>query len=342
MPSQFELYRVRGDELNDQFFNVRFRNIDARITALESAMFDMDAVADALVSRGLDILQARLNEAVKEISEQVAAVNELAQEIESQIQELEDTIGDIIGGGSLPAANITLEAVEGLEADDVQEAIEEIASLIAELSDLAGDVEQLAEALITKAPLASPNFSGAPKAPTPDSSDNSTRIATTAFVKSQIGSFVPTSREVKGGGLVSGGGDLNQNRTLTVTAAGASDVRTGTDNTKALTTKAVYDAAVFVPVSYSSNVTIDFNGGLNREITLEGSFVLENPLNAKPGQSGCIKINTNGSDRNITYGSAWKAEGGAINLSNTDTTDYLMFYVISPSIILYSIIRGPS
>jgi len=41
----------------------------------------------------------------------------------------------------------------------------------------------LEQALTEKAPLASPIFTGEPKAPTPPASDNSTRIATTAFVK---------------------------------------------------------------------------------------------------------------------------------------------------------------
>ncbi|MDT9547743.1 MAG: hypothetical protein RI826_10480, partial [Chlorobium phaeovibrioides] len=39
-------------------------------------------------------------------------------------------------------------------------------------------------ALDLKAPLASPSLTGTPTAPTPNSEDNSTKIATTAFVKS--------------------------------------------------------------------------------------------------------------------------------------------------------------
>ena len=42
-------------------------------------------------------------------------------------------------------------------------------------------------ALTTYAPLASPAFTGTPTAPTPASTDNSTTLATTAFVKSAIG-----------------------------------------------------------------------------------------------------------------------------------------------------------
>lgn len=52
-----------------------------------------------------------------------------------------------------------------------------------------GDVAGLQAALNGKAPLASPSFSGAPTAPTPAGSDNSTKLATTEFVQNEIASF---------------------------------------------------------------------------------------------------------------------------------------------------------
>lgn len=55
--------------------------------------------------------------------------------------------------------------------------------------DVATDAQLLATQvevqLILKAPLASPTFTGVPAAPTASNSDNSTQIATTAFVKNQ-------------------------------------------------------------------------------------------------------------------------------------------------------------
>lgn len=55
--------------------------------------------------------------------------------------------------------------------------------------DVAADAQALAQAvenkLLLKANLASPTFTGVPVAPTPNNSDNSTTIATTAFVKNQ-------------------------------------------------------------------------------------------------------------------------------------------------------------
>lgn len=46
--------------------------------------------------------------------------------------------------------------------------------------------------LNAKAPLANPTFTGSPKAPTPNSDDNSTKIATTAFVRNVANTTIPT------------------------------------------------------------------------------------------------------------------------------------------------------
>lgn len=50
------------------------------------------------------------------------------------------------------------------------------------------------------APLLSPAFTGAPTAPTPNSGDNSTKIATTAFVQTVTGGAAPGSKYVHAGG----------------------------------------------------------------------------------------------------------------------------------------------
>ena len=60
---------------------------------------------------------------------------------------------------------------------------------VVEVRVTAGTVADMQSAIntleTTYAPLASPTFTGTPAAPTPDTSDNSTQIATTAFVKAQ-------------------------------------------------------------------------------------------------------------------------------------------------------------
>lgn len=61
---------------------------------------------------------------------------------------------------------------EGFDALDVQ---------------LTTDLGEILAQLALKAPIASPTFTGVPSAPTPSVSDDSTRIATTAFVQDVLG-----------------------------------------------------------------------------------------------------------------------------------------------------------
>lgn len=65
----------------------------------------------------------------------------------------------------------------------------------AELNRLQGVTSNVQSQLNTKAPLASPNLTGIPTAPTPALADDSTTLATTAFVKSvAFASQIPKNR----------------------------------------------------------------------------------------------------------------------------------------------------
>ena len=68
--------------------------------------------------------------------------------------------------------------------------------------------------LLGAAPLASPNFTGTPTAPTPSTVDNSTQIATTAFVNAQ--GYVPNTLSIIAGTGLAGGGTLTTSRTLSL------------------------------------------------------------------------------------------------------------------------------
>ena len=56
----------------------------------------------------------------------------------------------------------------------------------AKLGELDGDVTSMETEMAEKAPLASPALTGTPTAPTPATADNSTKIATTAFVQAVV------------------------------------------------------------------------------------------------------------------------------------------------------------
>jgi len=111
---------------------------------------------------------------------------------------------------------------------------------------------------------------------------------------------------------------------------------------KLLSAKNVWDAAEPVSVDYDDEIVLDFSAGINFEITLEGSPLLDEPINLKPGQSGVIIINTNGSGRSIAYHSIWKAQDGPLDISSGDTTDYMFYFIKDTSNIIYSILRNPS
>lgn len=69
-------------------------------------------------------------------------------------------------------------------------ALDTLNELAAALGNDANFAATVTAALAQKAPLASPALSGTPTAPTPISSDNSTRISTTAFVQALIAASV--------------------------------------------------------------------------------------------------------------------------------------------------------
>ena len=58
------------------------------------------------------------------------------------------------------------------------------------------------DALALKAPLASPTFTGTPEAPTASAGTNTTQIATTAMVQSEVGLLVPKSTVTTKGDLI--------------------------------------------------------------------------------------------------------------------------------------------
>ena len=74
--------------------------------------------------------------------------------------------------------------------------------------------------LLGAAPLASPTFTGTPAAPTPSSSDNSTTLATTAFVKSQSYGTGTVTSVTAGNGL--SGGTITTTGTISLPTTGVS------------------------------------------------------------------------------------------------------------------------
>lgn len=148
--------------------------------------------------------------------------------------------------------------------------------------------------------------------------------------------------EVNGGGLVTGGGALSETRTLTVTAASPGDYRAGTEDGEVLTPKDVWDAGAFVTLTQASTISVDFSAAFNFETTMTGNRTLGSPSNAKPGQSGTIRISQDGTGgRTLAFGSNWKFAGGtAPSLTTTaNCVDSLHYKVHASNFIEASLAK---
>lgn len=155
---------------------------------------------------------------------------------------------------------------------------------LAAAADAAG-----ARAVLAAAALDSPALIGSPTAPTATLGNNSTLIATTAFVKNAIDALlngapaaldtlkeladaiaddanfaatitaslatkVAMTRTIAAAGLATGGGDLTADRTITVPVASQSEAQLGTDNTKAMTPLRVAQAITALGASLASDL----------------------------------------------------------------------------------------
>jgi hypothetical protein len=94
----------------------------------------------------------------------------------------------------------------------------------------------------TRAPVASPTFTGAPAAPTAAADTNTTQLATTAFVVGQ--NYTKQTRTVFAGAGLTGGGDLSANRTISADVATQAEAEAGTSSTKLMTPQRTAQAIV--------------------------------------------------------------------------------------------------
>lgn len=130
--------------------------------------------------------------------------------------------------------------------------------------------------------------------------------------------------------------------------ATTADIRVGTQGLSALTPAGLYNAAVEVNLVDAATVAVDMNSFQNAALTMTSGVgatrTLGAPTNAKPGQTGRIRViqDVVGS-RALTYHANWKREGGAGPLTTTaNANDYIYFDVIAANLIVYNLVRSPS
>lgn len=124
----------------------------------------------------------------------------------------------------------------------------------------------------------------------------------------------------------------------------AADFRSNTAG-KVATTDKVWAAAVPVALAWApgGSISLDLNTGLNFTMTTATSgSTLAAPLNAKPGQGGCIEIIQSATAPfSMGFASAWKFAGGIVPALSTTpgARDLLYFNVISASVVHASLIK---
>lgn len=131
------------------------------------------------------------------------------------------------------------------------------------------------------------------------------------------GPGVPTTRQIVGGGLVTGGGDLTADRTLTVTAANAGQIRAGSSTTTVVRPNELRTSAAFIALTDAATVAWNTQTGYNAAVILGGNRLIGAPTGLYDGVVYSLKLvqDATGS-RTVTWDAIWDwGDAGAPTLS---------------------------
>jgi len=164
---------------------------------------------------------------------------------------------------------------------------------------------------------------GNPTTTTQTAGNNTTRIATTAFVTTAVGNVevVNDTTPQLGGNL-----DVNGNQ---IVSASNGDISIQPNGTGTVEVKRASSA--LNTLTDAATIAVDLSLANNHTVTLGGNRTLGNPTNAEPGQTGSIFIVQDGTgSRTLTPDTNWHfAKGGAHPTFSTaanavDRIDYIV------------------
>lgn len=124
----------------------------------------------------------------------------------------------------------------------------------------------------------------------------------------------------------------------TVEFATVAEIRNDTAD-KAIGTDEAWDSLEDVTLTDAATIAVDMDTFINGVVTLGGNRTLGTPSNAKPGQSGHIRVVQDGTgSRTLSYAAEYEFAGGsAPTLTTTASAEDLLFYkVITSSRIFIS------
>lgn len=134
---------------------------------------------------------------------------------------------------------------------------------------------------------------------------------------SLVNATVPPTRSITGGGLAQGGGDLSQDRVITVSAAVAATVRGAVSKTQVMTVGDTYEGLAEVPLYVNAGTVVtgsaagtdlNMDAFVHASMTVSANQVLPNPANARPGKTGRLRF-ISGGNFTQSYGGNWHFEG---------------------------------
>lgn len=183
-----------------------------------------------------------------------ATVSTITQQINANVSAIQS---DYLANISVVTQNLTnqITAVENAAVANItavaNQLVANVTAIVANLATTAQNINAISGGLATKAPIASPAFTGVPTAPTPSANNNSGTIATTAYVDSSANvlatdynakiSSETSARNAAIGNALTGYAKL-ANPTFTGTVSAPTP--TAGDNSSAVATTAFVHAAV--------------------------------------------------------------------------------------------------
>ncbi|HRP25407.1 hypothetical protein [Thauera sp.] len=109
---------------------------------------------------------------------------------------------------------------------------------------------------------------------------------------------------------------------------------------KVVDTTGAWGATEMVTLADAPTIAVDMSTFVNAQVTLGANRTLGAPSNAKPGQSGCIKVTASGATRTIGKHSAYKSSASfPVSIASGESA-YLFYFVVSASEVLLNVVDG--
>lgn len=128
------------------------------------------------------------------------------------------------------------------------------------------------------------------------------------------------------------------------TIATTANIRANTAD-KLIDTDGLWAAAGFVALTDGSSIAVDMSSAWNFTLTLTATgHTLANPSNAKPGQSGVIRVTSSGGSYTLDKGSGWLSTTAFPITVNNGAVKYIYYsvYTTAPLVVITGILTDPA